>query len=141
MATFDVAYTAVAGKPAITATATDPDGNTSEVSAPRRPVTLSVGRPQIHRRDVGAITFTDVDGTAIVLDDPEADPVPRVTFTLLASAGTLTLSSIAGLSGTGNGSDTLRYVGTGASLNAAVRGDALRTPRGLLRLGVGETSR
>jgi hypothetical protein len=130
VALFDVPYTPVDGKPAISATATDPDGNTSEVSAPRRPISLDVAQDRIHQRDLGPITFTAAAGTAVAVVDPEADPIPRVELTLTASAGTLTLSGTAGLSGAGNGTGSLDYIGLASDLTAALEGMRFDPPPG-----------
>jgi hypothetical protein len=128
--TFDVAYTPVAGKPAISATATDPAGNTSEVSAPRRPIVLDLQKSRFHERDVVPITFAGAAGTAISVVDPEADPFPNLELTITASAGTLALSGTAGLIGTGNGTAAVDYRGLASDLTSALAGMRFDPPAG-----------
>jgi hypothetical protein len=139
LGTFDTAYTPVADEPVISATATDPSGNTSEVSLPRRPVSLSVETPQIHNYGDVPVEFSRAAGTAISLSDPELDPLPQVSLTLSATVGSFLLSTTTGLTGTGNGSSSLQYVGFASDLSAALEGMRFDPPTGfsgLVRLGV-----
>ena len=88
---FAVPFTAPAGLPIITATATDPQGNTSEVSA-LRPVTLQA--PSLSVRAVAnqSLAFATQSGDGIAIEDPEAGPTnPVWDLTLSVSDGTLTL--------------------------------------------------
>jgi hypothetical protein len=119
---FDVPFTPPASLPILTATATDTQGNTSEVSAVRKAAiqtptqTLRVppGQPTI---------FSSAMGDGISLQDPEAGPTdPAWNVTLSVSSGTLTLSRTAGLSGSGNGTGTLQYRGPLSALEAALEG-------------------
>src|SRR5262249_9577054 len=101
-AAFDVPFAVSADRPNLTATATDPSGNTSEVSQPRRPITLDVPRTRLHQRDAGPITLSAFSGTAIVVNDPEGDPSPLEELTISVDSGTLKLSGGNGLTGSGS---------------------------------------
>ncbi len=129
-ATFAVPFTAPAGLPIITATATDPQGNTSEVSAlrqgdlevPAQTIRLSPGQP---------VTFAAASSDGIVLRDPDAGPLnPVWDLTLSVAAGTLTLATTAGLSGTGDGTGSLTYSGPLSALKAALDGMTFVPPAG-----------
>ena len=124
-AVFVVPFTAPADLPIITATATDPEGNTSEVSAlrsaalvaPQQTVRVVPGQPVI---------FSTASGDGIALQDPDAGPLhPAWDLTLSVSAGTLTLSSTAGLTGSGDGTGSLSYSGSLPALDAALDGPEL----------------
>ena len=74
-ASFAIPFTAPAGLPVITATATDPNGNTSEVtslapgrtrSSPAQVIRLAPGQP---------VTFSASSGDGIALQDPDAGPL------------------------------------------------------------------
>src|SRR5262249_25893439 len=127
---FDVPFAQPAGLPVISVTATDPQGNTSEVSALRRgtvqaptqAVRLVPGQPLI---------FSDASGHAIALRDAAAGPwEPAWDLTLSVSAGTLELSNTAGLTGAGNGTGSLAYSGTLATIDAALEGMRFTPPPG-----------
>ena len=109
---FAVPFTAPAGLPIITATATDPQGNTSEVSALRR-ATLQAPPPSASRRaQPAAGLLATASGDGIAIQDPDAGPLDPVwNLTLSVSDGTLTLSSTAGLTGSGDGTGSLSYSG------------------------------
>ena len=108
---FDVPYTPPAGLPIVTATATDPQGNTSEVSAQRRPI-LQAPAQTVRLVHGQATIFSTASGDPIALQDPDAGPFnPTWNLTLSVAAGTLTLSSTAGLAGSGDGTGTLHYSG------------------------------
>src|SRR5262249_27859500 len=72
-ALFDAPYTGTVDKPIITATATDPEGNTSEVSSRRVPALIV---PESTARMVAGtpFVFTAAAGTGIALRDPDARP-------------------------------------------------------------------
>jgi hypothetical protein len=129
-AIFDVPFTPPVGEQVISATATDPSGNTSELSQPRRQISLEVAQSLFHSRDVVPIVFSAALGSAIAVNDPDLDPVPTIEFTVSASVGTVTLAGTAGLSGAGDGSATLDYKGTGADLSAALEGMQFEPPPG-----------
>ncbi len=96
---FDVPFTAPAGLPIVTATATDPQGNTSELGALRR---ATVEMPAQSLRLVPGQTpiFSTATGDEIALQDPDAGPLdPAWDLTLSVGEGTLALSSLAGLVG------------------------------------------
>ena len=120
--TFAVPFTAPAGLPIITATATDPQGNTSEVSA-LRPATLQSPSLSVRKAANQSLAFATNLGDGIVIQDPDAPPItPLWDLTLSVSDGTLTLSTTAGLTGSGDGTRSLSYSGTLAALNAALQG-------------------
>ena len=131
-AVFEVPFTPPAGLPLVTATATDPHGNTSEVSdvrpasleSPAQPVRVVPGQPLI---------LSATPGDAIAIQDPAAGPLdPAWDMTLSVTAGSLTLSSTAGLAGSGDGTGTLRYEGSLSALNAALAGLSFTPPPGSL---------
>ncbi len=119
---FDIPFTTPAGLPAITATATDPEGNTSEVSAPRQAVLQA---PTHYDRDVAgqSVVFSAGDGDAIALTDPEAGPLQAQWDVAISAAdGTLQLSTQNGPNWSGNGTGKLIYHGPLSSLNAVLAG-------------------
>src|SRR5262249_32741223 len=102
-AIFDVPYTPPAGLPIVTGTATDPQGNTSEISAQRRgiaqvpaqPIRLALGPP---------VVLSAASGDGITLQDLDSGPfVPTWDLMLSVASGVLRLSSTAGLIGSGDG--------------------------------------
>jgi len=120
--TFAVPFTAPPDKPVITATATDPQGNTSEVSAQRR---ASLEAPSASVRAVPnqRLLFSAAMGDGIAVQDPDAGPLnPAWDLTLSVAAGALTLSRLEGLVGSGSGTSTLQYQGSLSALNAALEG-------------------
>ena len=65
--------------------------------------------------------FSTLHGNAITFSDVDANGgVERIT--LSSADGTLTLATLAGLTGSGNGTGSLTYDGTVAALNAAMDG-------------------
>ena len=121
-ATFAIPFTAPAGEPVITATATDPNGNTSEVTS-QRPDTPVVSRSVIRLATGQPVTSSASSGNGIVLQDPDTGPlVPTWEIALSVPTGTLTLATIAGLIGSGDGTGSLSYSGPLAALNAALDG-------------------
>ncbi len=130
-AVFDVPYTPPADKPIVTATATDPQGNTSELS-PQRPTSLEAPTTSLPLVPGNPLTFTTASGTAIALSDPDTGPLdPSWDLTLSVSAGTLSLSTEDGLAGSGDGTGTLHYEGDLSALNAALEGLVLTPPASL----------
>jgi FG-GAP-like repeat/FG-GAP repeat len=126
--TFAVPFTAPSRLPDITATATDPQGNTSEVSALRR---ATLQAPSLALRTVPnqSLAFATKSGDGIVIQDPDAGPLKPVwSLTLSVSVGTLTLSSTAGVTGSGDGTGSLSYSGPLSSLNAALEGMTFNPP-------------
>ena len=124
---FAVPFTAPEGLPVITATATDPLGNTSEMSAERR---AALDAPTQFVRIVGGepVALSAASGDGIAIEDPDAGPLdPEWALTLSVSEGTLSLSSLAGLVGSGDGTGNLQYEGSLSSLDAALDG-LLYTP-------------
>jgi hypothetical protein len=125
---FTVPFGAPAGLPIITATATDPQGNTSEVSALRR-ATLKLPPPSIRVVRDQALSFSTASGDGVAIKDPDAGPLnPGWNLTLSVAAGTLTLASTAGLTGSGNGTGSLSYSGSLAALDAALQGLSYSPP-------------
>jgi hypothetical protein len=125
---FTVPFTAPAGLPIIRATATDPQGNTSEVSA-LRPSTVQAPAG-VHLVPGHSLTFSATAGDTIAMQDPDAGPLdPTWDVTLSVSAGTLQMSSTAGLIGSGDGTGTLNYRGTLPALNAALEGMIYTPPQ------------
>ncbi len=125
---FAVPFTAPDGLPILTATATDPDGNTSEVSAIRQGV-FDVPTEYVRFTAGQAFHFSAASGDAIALDDPDVGPFDLTwSLTLSVTTGTLTLSSTAGLTGSGNGTNSLSYSGLLSALDAALAGMTFRPP-------------
>ena len=119
---FEIPFAPPAGKPVVTATATDPQGNTSEVSALRR-ATLQAPAQNVRRDPGQPVIFSAAAGDGIALQDPDAGPLaPAWDLTLSITTGTLRLSGTAGLTGTGNGTGSLTYRGSLSALNAALDG-------------------
>src|SRR5262249_34066710 len=115
----------------ISATATDPQGNTSEVSAARRGV-LDLAAPSV-RLAVGqrSVLFSDASGDGIALEDRDAGPFDPVwDLTLSVAIGTLTLSTTAGLTGSGDGTGVLTYSGPLSAIDAALEGMQFAPPEG-----------
>ena len=122
-ATFDVPFTPPAGLQVVTATATDPEGDTSEVSALRRAVFEAPTQNYVHDVPGQPLLFSAASGDGIALQDPDAGPLdPAWDVTLSVTEGTLTLSSESGLVGSGDGTRTLQYQGSLSALNAALEG-------------------
>jgi hypothetical protein len=114
---------------AVTATATDPAGNTSEfaacvaVQATNQPPVNTVPGPQTTAEDT-ALVFSAAAGNAIAVADPDAGANP-VQVTLTATNGTLTLRQTTGLAftaGDGTADPTMTFTGTVADINAALDG-------------------
>ena len=75
--------------------------------------------------------FSAASGDGIALQDPEAGPLdPAWDLTLSVAAGTLTLSTTAGLTGSGDGTGSLSYSGPLSALNAALDGMTFAPPPG-----------
>ena len=129
-AAFAIPFSALPGLPVITATATDPQGNTSEVSALRQG-SLEVPSQALRLAPGQPAAFTAVSGKVIALEDPEAGPLNLPwELTLSVAAGSVTLATTAGLTGTGNGSGLLAYSGTTSAIDAALAGMTYTPPPG-----------
>ena len=127
-AVFDVPFDPPSGLPAITATATDPQGNTSELSAARA-VTFQAPEAAIRIAPGQAFVFSGGSDDAIAIQDANAGPLAPVwTLTLAVSAGSLSLSTTAGLTGSGDGRGSLVYSGTATALDAALAGMTFAPP-------------
>ena len=88
---FAVPFTAPAGLPILTATATDPQGNTSEVSSLRQG-TLQVPSASLRAVPNQSLAIATQAGGGIAIEDPSAGPTnPVWDLTLSVSDGTLTL--------------------------------------------------
>ena len=87
-------------------------------------------------QDVGDVSgqpliFSADAGDAIALHDPDSGPLDPVwDLSLSVATGTLTLSSLSGLVGSGDGTATLHYQGPLSALNAAVAGMSFIPPPG-----------
>ncbi len=128
---FDVPYTPPAGLPIITATATDPQGNTSEVSAALRQDRLQAPSLSVSTVANQPLTFAAEAGEGIAIQDPDPGPLDPVwSVTLSVTDGTLTLSSTAGLTGTGDGTGSLSYSGSLSAVDAALAGLIFNPPAG-----------
>ena len=141
---FAVPFTAPAGLPIVTATATDPQGNTSEVSAVRRD-TVQASTQLLRVVPGGPLVFSTASGNGIELLDPDAGPFdPEWNLALSVSVGTLTLASTAGLTGSGDGSGSLSYSGPLSAINAALEGLEYTSPppgsQGFATLSLSATS-
>ena len=65
------------------------------------------------------------------MQDPDAGPLnPAWDLTLSVAAGTLTLSSTAGLTGSGDGTGSLSYSGPLSAIDSALDGHDLQPARG-----------
>jgi hypothetical protein len=142
-AVFAVPFSALAGLPFMTATATDPPGNTSEVSALRR-ATVKLPPASIRVIPNQALSFSTASSDGIAIQDPDAGPLdPMWDLTLSVGAGTLTLPRTAGLTGSGNGTASLSYSGSLTAIDAALEGLVFNPPAGphvLTTLTVGAQS-
>ncbi len=127
---FAVPFTAPAGLPIVTATATDPYGNTSEVSALRRAI-LQAPSHSLRMAANQPLTLATMSGDGIAIQDLDTGPFnPTWKLTISVSAGTLTLSTTAGLSGSGDGTGTLSYSGSLPALDTALEGLTYTPPAG-----------
>ncbi len=128
--TFAVPFAAPAGLPIVTATATDPLGNTSELSAVRQD-TLQAPTQALRLVPGGPLIVSTASGDGIELLDPDAGPFdPEWNLALSVPVGTLTLASTAGLTGSGDGTGSLSYSGALSALNAALDGLEFTPPPG-----------
>ena len=117
---FDVPYQPPTDLPVITATATDPQGNTSEVSPAIR-LELQTPTDVVRLLHGQSSIFSISSGSAILLSHGDAGPLdPGSMMTLTVTAGMLTLGQTNSLVGSGNGTGTLQYRGTISALNAAL---------------------
>jgi FG-GAP-like repeat/FG-GAP repeat len=129
-AVFDVPYAPPAGLPIVTATATDPEGNTSEVTSLRETTAQASGQ-SVALVSGHSLIFSASAGDAVALRDPDAGPLdPAWDLTLSVAAGNLTLSTTAGLVGSGDGTGSLSYQGALSAVNAALAGMAYSPPAG-----------
>ncbi len=127
---FEIPFTPPANLPIVTATATDSNGNTSEVSAGRRAVMqapdqdvrVAAGKP---------LVLSTTSGDGITVEDADNGPLaPIWDLSLSVTSGTLTLSGTEGLAGSGDGTRMLHYQGEVTSLDAALQGLTFTPPRG-----------
>lgn len=118
-------YTPVPGKPVVTATVTDPLGNTSAFSGQNAVPVNSLPGAQTLDQDL-PLVFSSANNNRITVTDPfRPDNAFRVDLSV--TNGTLTLPSVQGLTGTGNGTGTLSYTGNLAQLNTALNGLTYRS--------------
>lgn len=104
----------------ITSTATDvTTGDTSEFSSRNvAPENTVPGAQNVNEDAVAGLVF----GGSISIADSDNNGSDAVNVTLLVTNGTLTLNGTVGLSGTGNGMNSLDYSGTIGAINAALDG-------------------
>ena len=77
------------------------------------------------------LTFAAEAGEGIAIQDPDPGPLDPVwSVTLSVTDGTLTLSSTAGLTGTGDGTGSLSYSGSLSAVDAALAGLIFNPPAG-----------
>ena len=128
--TFVIPFTAPVGLPVITATATDPAGNTSELTNPRVGA-LELPSQVVRLSADGTQIFSSASGDAIAIQGANAGP-PSLTseIALAVSAGTLSLATTAGLVGSGNQTGSLLYTGPLSALNAALTEMTYAAPAG-----------
>ena len=126
---FAVPFTPPAGLPIVTATATDPEGNTSEVSAPRR-AALETPPPPLRIVPNQSLVFSAATGDGFAIEDPDAGPAqPGLEPDAFGRGGHSTLSNTAGLTGSGDGTGSLSYSGPLSAVNAALGGHDLHPAR------------
>ncbi len=127
---FTVPFTPPAGLPLVTATATDEEGNTSEVSAVR-PGIVEAPNQTIRLIPGQSAVFSAASADHISVRDPGAGPLDALWEVYLSiPVGTLTLSETAGLTGFGDGTGSLTYTGPLSALNAALDGLTFDSPPG-----------
>ena len=68
-----------------------------------------------------ALTFSALNGNPLSLTDVDVR-TDSMLLTINISAGTVNLSTLAGLSGSGDGTGSLSYTGTLTALNTALNG-------------------
>ncbi|MFO0954680.1 MAG: L-type lectin-domain containing protein [Isosphaeraceae bacterium] len=120
-ALFDIPFLAPDDAPVLSATATDPQGNTSEISA-ARPASLQAPQGIVIVAPDQPLVLSGDSGNAVVLQDPSlagtADADWAVTLTV--TDGVLNLGTLDGLTGSGDGTGSLTYSGTLSAINAAL---------------------
>jgi predicted outer membrane repeat protein len=119
---FSFSYTPVAGKPFLTATATNlSTGDTSEFSAQDVPPTIGAPATASVNEDL-PLAFTGAD--AITVSDADNNGTDAEQLSLSVSHGTLTFATTVGLTFTsgGNGTAAVTVTGTVTALNAALAG-------------------
>jgi hypothetical protein len=117
---FSIPFSPPPGLPIVTATATDPQGNTSEVS-PERPGVFVVSKPTIRVFAGQTLVFSSAAGDGIALQDPDASPLDLTwSLSMSVTRGSLALSSTSGLTGSGNGTAALSYSGALSAIDAAL---------------------
>ena len=132
-AAFVIPFAPPAGLPILTATATDPQGDTSELTPLRTALNFSLPGPIVRDAPDTLLVFSNANGTALSLVDPLAGPLDAVMeLTLSVGLGTLRLTSTVGLVGTGDGTGSLTYRGTVAALNAVLAGLTFGPPPNVL---------
>jgi hypothetical protein len=121
-ATFRFSFTPVAGKPFLTATATNlATQDTSEFSSSFVAPSVSVPPAQTTNEDAALILAGE---NAIVISDPSNDGSQPEQVTLAVEQGTLTLADTSGLIFLGGGKDSaaMTFQGTSAAVNSALDG-------------------
>jgi hypothetical protein len=129
-AVFDIPFSLPAALPILTATATDPNGNTSELTAVR-PATAEAPVKAFRFAPGESLSFSNASGNAFAIQDPDLGPLePAWEIAVSVASGTLALSSTAGLEGAGDGTGSLSYTGALSAVNAALEGMTYTPPPG-----------
>lgn len=127
---FAVPYIPPADLPILTATATDSEGNTSEVSAMGQD-SWQLPTQSVRVADGGPVAFSAASTDGIALLDPAPGPFTTTwNVTLSVPIGTLTLSGEDDLAGSGDGTGSLSYSGSLSALDAALDGMSYTPPPG-----------
>ena len=91
-AAFEVPFSPPVDRPIVTATATDPLGNTSELSPRRHAPILTSPGPSARLVPGTPLVFSTATGNALTLSDPDAGPLDPVSnLTLSVTSGSLML--------------------------------------------------
>ena len=122
-AVFDVVLFPLAGRPAYRHGPPIPRATLSEVSAACCRSSVQGPELSVHMERGEPLIFSAAGGNGIILQDPDAGPLDLSwDLSLSVLGGNLSLSSTTGLSGSGDGTGTLHYLGSLSAVNAALEG-------------------
>ena len=129
-----------AGLPIVLATATGPRATPREVMA-FDPATLGLAAT-LRVAPGQALVFSSASGHVLAIQDPNVGPLEVAPVPPPVPAGTLTLSSTAGLTGSGDGTGSLASIPAArlSAVNAALAGAYLASGLGHLTLSVNAQS-